>query len=160
MYLDPSFREQHKIQLDGTSKIFHNLHGAERELDLGFGSKRISNWEQGTKPQVLHGNGPTKISLNRFGNYHPKVFDPTVGYKGSCLICEEKEGTIDVGKDEELPTILTTLFISGRGSKGEITIDETLKLPNNEVKFVLVLINYTETSTPSLQCVHLLWTTS
>ena len=113
MYLDPEFRTRHKIQLDGTSKIFHNLHGAEREIDFGFGSKRVTNWEQGTRPQVLHGNGPTKISLNRFGNYHPKVFDPTIGNKGKCLICDEKEGTIDIEKTEELPTILTTMFITG-----------------------------------------------
>ncbi|XP_063681239.1 procollagen-lysine,2-oxoglutarate 5-dioxygenase-like [Bolinopsis microptera] len=114
VYLDPNFREKHKIQLDGTSKIFHNLHGAEREIDFGFGSKRVTNWEQGTQPQVLHGNGPTKLSLNRFGNYHPKVFDPTEGFKGKCMVCDEKEGTINVEDTENLPTILTTMFITER----------------------------------------------
>ena len=113
VYLDPEFRERHKIQLDGTSKIFHNLHGAEKEIDWGFGSKRLANLNQGTLPQVLHGNGPTKILLNRFGNYYPKAFDPTIGYKGKCMICDEKEGTINVEDTENLPTILTTMFIIG-----------------------------------------------
>ena len=52
VYLDKEFREANKIVLDGTSKIFHNLHGAIRELDFGFGNKRIANWEMGTMPQV------------------------------------------------------------------------------------------------------------
>lgn len=113
VYLDKDFRERHKIQLDGTSKIFHNLHGAIREIEMGFGNGKVSNWEMGTNPQVLHGNGPTKNTLNTYGNYFPKAFDPTVGFKGECQVCEETEDLIDIEDEENLPVILTSMFITG-----------------------------------------------
>nr|AQX17749.1 procollagen-lysine 5-dioxygenase [Hormiphora californensis] len=125
VYLDKEFREANKIVLDGTSKIFHNLHGAVRELDYGFGNKRIANWEMGTMPQVIHGNGPTKIDLNRFGNYYPRVFNPSDGANGLCMICEEKEGRVNVTEMETAPLILTTLFITERTPFLDYFINQT-----------------------------------
>ena len=110
-YLDAEFREANKIQLDGTSTVFHNLHGAIREIDFGFGAHRLTNWEQATMPQVIHGNGPTKITLNMFGNYYPRGFDPTEGANGKCLACDEQEGRVN--NTDSWPIILTTLFING-----------------------------------------------
>lgn len=56
------------------------------ELKLDFESSETGismlNTEQRTRPSVVHGNGPSKILLNNFGNYLANAWKAT-----ECPLC-------------------------------------------------------------------------
>lgn len=58
-----------------------------------------------TTPLILHGNGPSKIYLNNFGNYLPRAYHPVEG----CRHC--RHGEIDLKKFKEFPVVLLGIFI-------------------------------------------------
>lgn len=67
--------------------------------------KILKNVVMHTKPMIVHGNGPSKISLNSFGNYLARAYHPVEG----CRHC--KLGELDLGKLKELPVVLIGIFI-------------------------------------------------
>ncbi|CAG0886727.1 unnamed protein product [Darwinula stevensoni] len=121
IYLDEKKRAKYGMKLDHQSHIFQNLNGALGEVELLFRGKEayLQNTAYGTVPLVVHGNGPSKVSLNSLGNYLAKAWNPQDG----CLEC--KENMIDLEHkdvrcvpphfilkaEKEWPQVLIAIFI-------------------------------------------------
>jgi hypothetical protein len=56
---------------------------ADVELMFGGQEAYLQNTVYNTVPLVVHGNGPSKLVLNTFGNYLAKSWNPEDG----CLSC-------------------------------------------------------------------------
>lgn len=54
------------------------------EFDDESGESFITNLESQSRPAIIHGNGPSKIQLNNFGNYLAGAF-----VFSRCVACEE-----------------------------------------------------------------------
>uniref|UniRef100_A0A336MPH5 procollagen-lysine 5-dioxygenase n=1 Tax=Culicoides sonorensis TaxID=179676 RepID=A0A336MPH5_CULSO len=106
-YLDENLRNKLSIKLDHTSDIFQNLNGAIEQvmlqIDPDTAESFIFNTAFKTRPCVIHGNGPSKVNLNNFGNYLAAAF-----MRDECKICNENRLTLN---EENLPTVLIALFI-------------------------------------------------
>ncbi|XP_026467290.1 procollagen-lysine,2-oxoglutarate 5-dioxygenase 2-like [Ctenocephalides felis] len=106
-YLNEEIRANLKIKLDHKSEIFQNMNGAAEELKLDFESSETGismlNTEQRTRPSVVHGNGPSKILLNNFGNYLANAWKAT-----ECPLCHSD--TIQL-KEGQFPTVGLSIFI-------------------------------------------------
>ncbi|XP_071999185.1 procollagen-lysine,2-oxoglutarate 5-dioxygenase 2 isoform X2 [Engystomops pustulosus] len=107
IYIDQLQRERINITLDHKSQIFQNLNGAVDEVVLHFenGRARAQNTQYETLPVLVHGNGPTKIQLNYFGNYIPNIWTPETG----CGTCDVD--TIDLSTLEDYPRVTVGVFI-------------------------------------------------
>lgn len=106
IFLDEEKRDKIRIKLDHKSEVFQNLHGAEREVKLDFdeqtGKAYIRNVDFETSPLIVHGNGPSKVILNGFGNYLADAF-----VNGKCEICDDK---LEM-KESKLPLVTMAVFI-------------------------------------------------
>ncbi|KAM5163708.1 procollagen-lysine,2-oxoglutarate 5-dioxygenase 2 isoform 2-T2 [Mantella aurantiaca] len=107
IYLDAHQRESINITLDHKSHIFQNLNGAIDEVAVYFdGPKaRAQNTHYDTLPVLIHGNGPTKVQLNYFGNYVPDVWTPETG----CQNCDLD--TIDLSTIDDYPDVTVGVFV-------------------------------------------------
>ncbi|XP_056420796.1 procollagen-lysine,2-oxoglutarate 5-dioxygenase 2 isoform X1 [Hyla sarda] len=107
IYIDQIQRERINITLDHKSRIFQNLNGAVDEVVLHFenGRARVENTQYETLPVLVHGNGPTKVQLNYFGNYIPNIWTPETG----CGTCDMD--TIDLSTLEDYPRVTVGVFI-------------------------------------------------
>ncbi|XP_043926047.1 procollagen-lysine,2-oxoglutarate 5-dioxygenase 2-like isoform X2 [Protopterus annectens] len=107
LYLDFTQRERINITLDHKCRVFQNLNGATEEVALKFEKGRARAWNSmyETFPTVIHGNGPTKILLNYFGNYIPNAWNPETG----CGICEVD--TLELSSLSEFPQVTIGIFI-------------------------------------------------
>ncbi|XP_018425244.1 PREDICTED: procollagen-lysine,2-oxoglutarate 5-dioxygenase 2 [Nanorana parkeri] len=107
IYIDSLQRERINITLDHKSHIFQNLNGAIDEVAIYFdGEKaRAENTQYETLPVVIHGNGPTKVQLNYFGNYVPDMWTPTDG----CQNCDLD--AIDLSAIDDYPDVTVGVFI-------------------------------------------------
>ncbi|KAJ2954356.1 hypothetical protein O0L34_g2618 [Tuta absoluta] len=108
IYLDKSLRETLKISLDHYSAIFQNLNGALSDVKLTTNATQdwpvIENTVTKQIPLIVHGNGPSKLTLNHFGNYLAKSWSVEAG----CALCKEKRIELN---DELLPTVMMAVFI-------------------------------------------------
>lgn len=106
-FLNAKIREKLRIQLDSQSKLFQNLNGAKNDIkldvDLESNQGVLQNIKFLTYPCIIHGNGPSKIELNSFGNYLAKTFN------GKCLICEENRIEL---QENDLPIISLAIIIT------------------------------------------------
>lgn len=107
IYLDEEKRTKYGMKLDHSSTIFQNLNGALDQVILQFdvdtGNGFIYNNAFRTKPIVIHGNGPSKLALNNFGNYLAGAY-----VKRECRVC--KELRLELVEDD-LPNVMLALFI-------------------------------------------------
>lgn len=105
LYLDSDIRKHLGIKLDIESKIFQNLNGAKDDVKLDVnvktGSGVLQNINFLTNPSVVHGNGPSKLQLNAFGNYLAGTFNE------KCVICEEERQELD---EIKLPVVTLAIF--------------------------------------------------
>jgi hypothetical protein len=87
IFLNKELRDKHRIKLDTFSTIFQNLNGAVSEISVSTDANEIvlSNTMTNTNPSVLHGNGASKLVLNRLGNYLVKSYS----FENGCLSCNE-----------------------------------------------------------------------
>ncbi len=87
IFLNKELRDKHSMKLDTLSTIFQNMNGAVDELSISTNENEFSlvNTVTNTNPSVLHGNGASKLFLNRFGNYLVKSYSLANG----CLSCNE-----------------------------------------------------------------------
>ena len=69
IYLDENLRNKWSIKLDHYAVLFQNMNGATEEMQLA--ENHLENIKFKTRPPVLHGNGPAKLSVNWFSNYVP-----------------------------------------------------------------------------------------
>ncbi|KAI5636432.1 procollagen-lysine,2-oxoglutarate 5-dioxygenase 2 [Phthorimaea operculella] len=108
IYLDKNLRETLKISLDHYSSIFQNLNGAMSDVQLTANATQdwpfIENTVTKQIPLIVHGNGPSKLTLNHFGNYLAKSWSAEAG----CALCKEK--IIELN-EEHLPTVMMAVFI-------------------------------------------------
>ncbi|OCT80922.1 procollagen-lysine,2-oxoglutarate 5-dioxygenase 2 isoform X1 [Xenopus laevis] len=107
IYIDQTQRGNINITLDHKSRIFQNINGALDEVILAFedGKARVRNSQYETLPALIHGNGPTKLQLNYFGNYIPNVWAPETG----CGTCDLD--TIDLSAATAYPKVTIGIFI-------------------------------------------------
>ncbi|XP_020670889.3 procollagen-lysine,2-oxoglutarate 5-dioxygenase 2 isoform X1 [Pogona vitticeps] len=107
VYIDPLKRERINITLDHKCNIFQSLNGAIDEVHLKFeeGRARVRNSMYDTLPVTLHGNGPTKLTLNYFGNYIPNGWTPETG----CGTCDQD--LLDLATLSETPRVTIGVFI-------------------------------------------------
>lgn len=113
VYLDEKLRTELKLKLDHDADIFMNLNGAKSEVVLKFseadGRPVVFNKKTKTEPSIIHGNGPSKITLNWYGNYLAEAWTEAKG----CTVCEEK--VVDVFSPAavtSLPQVLLAVFVT------------------------------------------------
>ncbi|VDO32469.1 unnamed protein product [Brugia timori] len=107
LYLDEQIRMSLKMTLDSMSILFQNLNGASNDVKLEMSDERsgtyfIYNFIYNTYPLVIHGNGPSKLHLNYFGNY----VDPL-----RITTAKTQHTTMDLEKIE-LPRLFLSVIIS------------------------------------------------
>ncbi|CAF1049888.1 unnamed protein product [Didymodactylos carnosus] len=110
IFLNEFSRSKWSIVLDTGAEIFLNLNGAIEEIKLEVNGDEvyIHNTRTDSIPAIIHGNGPSKRSLNYLSNYLARVWSPTLG----CLQC--KENLLDVtsfGEVTKWPIVYMALFI-------------------------------------------------
>ncbi|XP_060516799.1 procollagen-lysine,2-oxoglutarate 5-dioxygenase isoform X2 [Cylas formicarius] len=115
-YLDETFRTKNNIKLDHTSEIFQNVNGAANDLEIQFKENKdakseeyfLKNKEFNTQPLIVHGNGPSKLTLNYLGNYLPNgVWNSIDG----CTACRNNEINLTKKKPSQWPTVFLSVFI-------------------------------------------------
>ena len=79
--------------MDTKSHVFHNLNGALNEISLVSYNNGLVLYNNRTQslPVFVHGNGPTKMYMNRLGNYIGKAYS----VKDGCKLCSEEKITLD-----------------------------------------------------------------
>ncbi|XP_055550648.1 procollagen-lysine,2-oxoglutarate 5-dioxygenase [Wyeomyia smithii] len=107
IYLHEPIRDDLKIKLDHTAALFQNLNGVEEQIILALDpetkSAYLKNTEYSTTPLVIHGNGPSKLTLNGYANYLAGAF-----VEGECKTVHENLLELD---EDNLPTVMLALFI-------------------------------------------------
>jgi len=98
-FIDPSTRDQFGLFLDNKAEFFQNLNGAIEEVSVKFantvdGENRLRNDKYNTMPLIIHGNGPSKLALNRLSNYIPDGWRPDF----NCPSCLNKKQPVDGNK--------------------------------------------------------------
>lgn len=63
----------------------------------------LINTAHQTRASVVHGNGPSKLALNNYGNYLAGAFA-----NERCMVCDDDNIVLN---DEELPAITIAIFI-------------------------------------------------
>ncbi|KAH6934059.1 hypothetical protein HPB50_019801 [Hyalomma asiaticum] len=108
VYLNEDLRRKWGIKLDHKAEIFQNLNGAVGDVELlGLDSEPyLHNSAYGTTPLVIHGNGPSKVTLNNFGNYLAKSWNDMAG----CRVCYDTFSLSDK-LDSEHPRVLIAIFV-------------------------------------------------
>ncbi|OAF69316.1 hypothetical protein A3Q56_02954 [Intoshia linei] len=115
IYLDHLHQEKEKknwinIKLDVKAEIFLNLHGNKNNVMLFYEDLQFSvkNFKTNQHAAILHGNGRSKVILNRFSNYINNAWT----YNEGCISCG-KDSIEFPGKLklEEYPIILISISI-------------------------------------------------
>ncbi|XP_053624838.1 procollagen-lysine,2-oxoglutarate 5-dioxygenase isoform X2 [Plodia interpunctella] len=140
-YLDKSLREGLKISLDHNSVIFQNLNGALSDVELKLNTTEdwpyIENVVTKQRPLIVHGNGPSKLTLNNLGNYLAKSWSQRHG----CAICEEKKIEL---KEDLLPNVMMAVFIEQETPFLEEFLVSLLEIDYPKQKIHLLLRNNVE----------------
>ncbi|XP_075991583.1 procollagen lysyl hydroxylase isoform X2 [Anticarsia gemmatalis] len=141
IYLDKKLRESLKMSLDHNSAIFQNLNGALSDVQLKINTTDetypyIENAVTKERPLIVHGNGPSKLTLNYFGNYLAKAWSVSEG----CVLCKEKH----VEYKTELPTVMMAVFIEQPTPFIEEFLDQILTTDYPKDKIHLLLRNNVE----------------
>lgn len=68
---------------------------------------KLRNVLTGTDPLILHGNGPSKITLNALSNYLAKSWNED----DDCKHCKMNQIDYEETKPEKLPIVFMSLFI-------------------------------------------------
>uniref|UniRef100_A0A7E4UXT6 procollagen-lysine 5-dioxygenase n=1 Tax=Panagrellus redivivus TaxID=6233 RepID=A0A7E4UXT6_PANRE len=107
IYLDPKLRAELSIELDSLSRIFQNLNGAVGQITIEHeddGTSKLYNKEFNTHPAIVHGNGPSKISLNYLENYVAGAYNKLLG----CTRCANVKLTETLSS---YPSLTLAVFI-------------------------------------------------
>ncbi|CAB3225284.1 unnamed protein product [Arctia plantaginis] len=140
IYLDKSLRETLKISLDHNSAIFQNLNGALSDVQLKTNTTEtypyIENVVTKQRPLIVHGNGPSKLTLNHFGNYLAKAWSAAEG----CTLCNEKRVILK----DDLPTVMVAVFIEQATPFLKEFLEQVLTTDYPKEKIHLLLRNNVE----------------
>ncbi|RVE46862.1 hypothetical protein evm_008507 [Chilo suppressalis] len=141
IYLDKELRHNLKISLDHDSKIFQNLYGALSDVQLRSNTTEewpyIENVVTKERPLIVHGNGPSKLTLNHLGNYLAKSWS----MKEGCALCNEKKIEL---KENELPNVMMAVFIEQATPFMEEFLQQLNDIDYPKSKIHLVLRNNVE----------------
>ncbi|XP_039763256.1 procollagen-lysine,2-oxoglutarate 5-dioxygenase 1 isoform X3 [Pararge aegeria] len=135
-YLNEDLRLTYHLALDHKSEIFQNLHGALSDIKLITNSTTecpyLVNLLNNARPLIVHGNGPSKITLNHFSNYLNHAWSVTDG----CTLCEEKR--IELNEDK-LPTVMIAVFVEQTTPFMEEFLQQLVDIdyPKNKIHFYL-----------------------
>lgn len=147
VYLDEALRNKLSIKLDHTSEIFQNLNGAIEQVmlqvDPDSGESYIYNTAFKTRPSMIHGNGPSKLTLNNFGNYLAGAF-----MQSECKICTENRVSLN---EDDLPTILLALFIEKPTPFTEEFLEKAYLIKYPKEKLHLFIHSNVEHHKPAVQ---------
>ncbi|CAO1438406.1 unnamed protein product [Diamesa hyperborea] len=138
-YLDEKLRDENFIKLDHHSNLFQNLNGAVADVTVSInsdGESQIMNKKYAKTPSAVHGNGPSKMFLNNYGNYLAGAF-----VNGVCKSCEEKN--VDE-KDQKSFDVLIALFIESPTPFLEEYLDKIVKLNYPQQKIHIFIHNSVE----------------
>lgn len=139
-YLNEKLREANKIQLDHNSKMFQNLNGNIDDVMVAInaqGETNLVNKKFSTNPSIVHGNGPSKIHLNNYGNYLARAFA-----EGECKWCE-KDNIEDEAQQTSF-TVLVALFIESPMPFLEEFFDKILTMNYPKEKIHIFIHNRVE----------------
>ncbi|KAJ8912131.1 hypothetical protein NQ315_013220 [Exocentrus adspersus] len=114
-YLNEEFRNSIQLKLDHKSEIFQNINGAATELEIYTTESKeggpevytIKNVVTHTEPLILHGNGPSKLTMNYLSNYVPKMWNSVEG----CIKCKQNNVNLSDISVAEFPSVLLAIFI-------------------------------------------------
>ncbi|KAJ7324812.1 hypothetical protein JRQ81_017832 [Phrynocephalus forsythii] len=162
VYIDPLKREHINITLDHKCNIFQTLNGAIDEVHLKFeeGRARVRNSVYDTFPVTLHGNGPTKINLNYFGNYIPNGWTHETGC-GTCdndllhLASLSEIPRVTIGVFIEQPTPFLTKFLDRLLTLDYAKEKLSLFIHNNEVYHEKHIKKFWEKAKHMIKSIHI-----
>ncbi|XP_013147988.1 PREDICTED: procollagen-lysine,2-oxoglutarate 5-dioxygenase 3 isoform X2 [Papilio polytes] len=129
-------RDSLKINLDHKSEIFQNLNGALSDVQLHSNTTEewpyLENVATKQRPLVLHGNGPSKLTLNTMGNYLAKAWSQAKG----CVLCEEKRIELD---NDNLPRVMVAVFVEVATPFLEELLNSVVELdyPKNKIHLLV-----------------------
>lgn len=139
LFLNEALRKRLQIQLDYQSEIFQNLNGASADVRLfyndGTGEFYVKNVFTESTPNLLHGNGPSKILLNNFGSYVAGAFKHE-----ECQLCDENK--LDEFTDpKDFPIVTIGIFITNPTPFLQEYFDSILALEYPKDKLHIFLYN-------------------
>lgn len=80
----------------------------ESSKDSGKPEKyKIKNFITHTEPLILHGNGPSKVTLNYLSNYVPNTWNSMDG----CTKCKLGHINLEYRNEKDWPIVFMSLFI-------------------------------------------------
>lgn len=110
LFLNEAIRNKLKIKLDYKSEIFQNLNGASADVKLEYneasGEYFLKNIVTETTPNLIHGNGPSKVLLNNFGCYVAGAYKHK-----ECQLCTEQKIDLNLEDVDAMPIVTVGLFI-------------------------------------------------
>lgn len=139
-YLNEKLRDENKIQLDHKSDMFQNLNGNIGDVLVTInaqGETNLLNKKFSTNPSIVHGNGPSKLHLNNYGNYLARAFA-----EGECKWCT-KDNNIDEEKQTSF-SVLIGIFIENPMPFLEEFFDKILTLNYPKEKIHIFIHNRVE----------------
>jgi len=107
IYLNETLRFDLNMTLDHKADLIQNLNFAQHEVEVTEieNYSRLRNERFMTLPCVIHGNGPSKVVLNRIGNYVPRGWHSDYG----CRHCDKNLLHLTLDK---MPLLQIAIFIS------------------------------------------------
>lgn len=146
VYVDKQLREELNIKLDHTATLFQNMNGVEEQITLALDPDTkeafLKNTEYNTTPMVVHGNGPSKLTLNGYANYLAGAF-----VDGECQTVKENQIELD---EQNLPTVMLALFIEKATPFIEEWFDLIAKLNYPKEKMDLFIHNNVDHHKPTI----------
>ena len=94
IFLDEKKRTELKMSLDPLALVFQNLNGALTSVNMEYdanGFAQVYNHDYNTHPAIIHGNGPSKITLNYLENYIAGAYNKDQG----CIRCAGFEASFN-----------------------------------------------------------------
>lgn len=138
IFLNKPTRDSIKIKLDTKSNIFQNLNGASHEISLFAENDDVFIYNNVTEtvPIIVHGNGGSKMVLNRVSNYIGKAFSNSDG----CVICHEDKIVLPENHNE-WPDLTVGIFIEDATPFIREFFDRFTKLNYPKEKMTLLIHN-------------------
>ncbi|CDW52628.1 procollagen lysine,2 oxoglutarate 5 dioxygenase [Trichuris trichiura] len=151
VFLNDKLREKYEIKLDSTAELFQNLNGAVDDVDFDVSPDprsdprrgvRLDNLAYSSEPLVVHGNGPSKIHLNKLGNYLGNWWNPSAG----CVACQEDQLSLDED-EEKWPFVVLASFITKPSPFVDLYFENLLSLSYPKSRMGIYLYNGVENYT-------------
>lgn len=108
--------------------------------DASMENYTVKNTLYSTEPSIIHGNGPSKETLNYLSNYIPNSWNSAEG----CISCKRHVLNLQDVADEKLPVVLIGIFIETNTPFLEEFFDKVYNLEYPKNKLHLFIHNSME----------------